>query len=64
MKSIGVFGVPMIIYAILQLATTGTKMVLTTTGTAMRADIVDYDMQEQVIIYQPLFPVYTTSSIS
>lgn len=43
MKSIGVFGVPMIIYALLQLATTGTKMVLTTTGTAMRADIVDYE---------------------
>ena len=43
MKSIGVFGIPMIIYALLQLATTGTKMILTTTSSAMRADIVDYE---------------------
>lgn len=43
MKSIGVFGVPMIIYALLALAGTGTRMILTTTGSAMRADIVDYE---------------------
>lgn len=43
MKSIGVFGIPMVIYALLSLANTGTKMILTTTSSAMRADIVDYE---------------------
>ena len=45
MSKIGVFGVPMIIYALLQLATIATKMILTTTSTAMRADCVDAELE-------------------
>lgn len=43
MQKIGVFGISMIIYAILQLAITGAKMVLTTAGGTMRADVIDYE---------------------
>lgn len=45
MQKIGVFGVPLVIYTLLQLATTATKMILTTTSTAMRADCVDYELE-------------------
>lgn len=43
MQSIGVVGIPMFIYAILQLGITGCKMILSTTGASMRADVVDYE---------------------
>lgn len=45
MSKIGVFGVPLVIFCILQIGFTATKMVLTTTGSAMRADVVDYELE-------------------
>lgn len=44
MKSVGKMGVPLIIYAVLMVAVTASKMVLTTTGVAMRGDVVDYEL--------------------
>ena len=43
MKSLGVMGLPVLIYAALDLVRTGGTMVLTTAGTAMRADLADYE---------------------
>lgn len=45
MSKIGAMGVPLIIYCILQIGFTATKMILTTTGVAMRADVVDYELE-------------------
>ena len=45
MKAIGVMGVPIILYAILTIAKNGASMVLTTTASAMKADIVDYEYE-------------------
>lgn len=45
MSKIGVFGLPLIFYCVLQVATTATKMILTTTGNTMRADVVDYELE-------------------
>ncbi len=43
MKKLGVMGLPIILWAIFQLAKSGAMMVLTTANSAMRADIVDYE---------------------
>lgn len=43
MKALGVMGVPVVIYAGLELLRTGGTMVLTMAGTAMRADLADYE---------------------
>lgn len=45
MKAIGVMGVPIIIYAALTIGKNGAMMVLTTTASAMKADIVDYEYE-------------------
>lgn len=45
MSKIGVMGVPLIIYCALQIGFTATRMILTTTGTAMKADVVDYELE-------------------
>ena len=45
MKKIGVMGAPIIIWAILTIARNGAAMVLTTTASAMKADIVDYEYE-------------------
>ena len=45
MSALGVMGIPIIIYAILTLCRTGASMALTTAGTSMRADIVDYEYE-------------------
>ena len=45
MDALGVMGVPIIIYALLTLGRTGANMALTTAGSAMRADIVDYEYE-------------------
>jgi Na+/melibiose symporter-like transporter len=45
MSKIGVMGAPLMIYAIIQIGFTAVKMILTTTGTAMRADVVDYELE-------------------
>ncbi len=41
MKKLGVVGLPIILWAVFQLAKSGSMMVLTTANSAMRADIVD-----------------------
>lgn len=43
MKALGVMGLPVILYAGLDLLRTGGTMVLTMAGTAMRADLADYE---------------------
>ena len=45
MDALGVMGVPIIIYALLTLGRTGANMALTTAGSAMRADIMDYEYE-------------------
>lgn len=45
MSALGVMGVPIIIYAVLTLCRTGASMALTTAGSSMRADIVDYEYE-------------------
>ena len=45
MKKFGVMGLPIVLFAILSLGKTGANMVLTTIGSAMRADIVDYEYE-------------------
>ncbi len=45
MKEIAKPGIPLAIYFILTVGITATKMVLTTTGGAMRADVVDYELE-------------------
>lgn len=45
MKQLGVFGVPFVIYVILNIFRTGANMVLTTAGGAMSADLVDYEYE-------------------
>lgn len=44
MSAVGKMGIPLIIYAVLMVGTTACKMVLTTTGVAMRGDVVDYEL--------------------
>lgn len=44
MKSLGVMGVPVIIFAVILVGTTAAKMILTTTASSMRADVVDYEL--------------------
>ena len=43
MKALGSFGLPLVIWIILSIGRTGANMVLTTTGSSMRADLVDYE---------------------
>lgn len=43
MKKLGTVGVPIILWAVFQLAKSGSMMVLTTANSTMRADIVDYE---------------------
>lgn len=43
MQKLGVMGLPLICWAILNLARSGSMMVLTTANSAMKADIVDYE---------------------
>lgn len=43
MRKLGVVGVPLVLWAILNLAKSGSMMILTTANSAMRADIVDYE---------------------
>lgn len=45
MKSVGVFGISMLIYIILQIARNGSNMVLSTANGVMRADITDYELE-------------------
>ncbi len=45
MSKIGVWGVPLIIYCILQIGFTATRMILSVTGNVMRADVVDYELE-------------------
>lgn len=45
MKSLGKMGIPVIIYAAIMMGTNAVKMVLTTTSSSMRADVVDYELQ-------------------
>lgn len=45
MKSVGEMGPQVIFFAIIATLITGVKMILTTTSTAMRADIVDYELE-------------------
>ena len=45
MKSLGKMGIPVIIYAAIMMGTNAVKMVLTTTASSMRADVVDYELQ-------------------
>ena len=46
MRQIGVFGsVPMIIYLVLMIALTVTKMILSTAASAMRGDVIDYELE-------------------
>lgn len=42
MSAIGTFGVAMVIYIILSIATTGIKMILSTAAGVMKADVTDY----------------------
>ena len=44
MKQIGSWGMPMIVYAVLQLAAMAGKMMITSTSMTMRADVVDYEL--------------------
>ncbi len=44
MSAVGKMGIPIIIFAVLMVGTTASKMVLTTTGVAMRGDVVDYEL--------------------
>lgn len=43
MKKLGVMGIPLVLWVLLNLAKSGSMMVLTTANSAMRADIVDYE---------------------
>lgn len=43
MKQIGSFGVPMMIYVVIMISTTGIRMILTTAAGTMRSDIIDYE---------------------
>ena len=43
MKSLGKMGISVIIYAAIMMGTNAVKMVLTTTSSSMRADVVDYE---------------------
>lgn len=43
MNKLGVMGIPLVLWAILNLAKSGSMMILTTANSAMRADIVDYE---------------------
>ena len=45
MKSLGVMGIPLVIYLILSLVRSGSNMALSTAGASMRADIVDYEYE-------------------
>ena len=45
MSALGVMGVPIILYTLLTLCRSGGSMALTTTGSAMRADVVDYEYE-------------------
>lgn len=45
MSQISVAVAPTVIYCILMLATTATRMILTTTAGAMRSDVVDYELE-------------------
>lgn len=45
MSKIGVLGAPLIIYCVIQIGFTAVRMILTTTGSAMRADVVDYELE-------------------
>ena len=45
MSSIGKFGVPMIIYLVLNVGLTGFKMILSTASGVMRADVCDYEFE-------------------
>jgi Na+/melibiose symporter-like transporter len=45
MKQIGVMGIPMMIYVVLQVLTSGVKMILTTASGTMRADVTDYELE-------------------
>lgn len=45
MSQISVAVVPTVIYCIFMLATTATRMILTTTAGAMRSDVVDYELE-------------------
>lgn len=62
MGKIGVWGAPIVIYAILTLARTGANMVITTTASAMRGDIVDYEY-ERSGKYMPAIVAGVTSFI-
>ncbi len=43
MQKLGAMGVPLVLWAVLNLAKSGSMMILTTANSAMRADIVDYE---------------------
>ena len=43
MKALGVMGIPVVIWTILSIGRTGANMVLTTTNSAMRGDLVDHE---------------------
>lgn len=45
MKQLSAFGLPFVIYVILNIFKTGANMVLTTAGGAMKADLVDYEYE-------------------
>lgn len=45
MKSLGVMGLPLVVYIILSIFKTGSQMVLTMTENNMRADLVDYEYE-------------------
>lgn len=45
MSSIGVMGVPMIVFLVLQTAMTGVKMILGTAAGVMKADVTDYELE-------------------
>ncbi len=45
MASIASFGLPMIIYLVLQICITGVKMILSTAAGVMRADVTDYELE-------------------
>lgn len=44
MSKIGAWGLPLILYCVLQIGFTATRMILTITGNVMRADVVDYEL--------------------
>ncbi len=44
MKQIGALGVPMLIYVVIMISTTGTRMILTTSAGTMRSDVIDYEL--------------------